>query len=311
MMSGRIWVESRVNEGSTFHVEIPLLTAEGSHRPDYLNGAIPGKKSALLVTDHDSNRLVYQEQLQLLGINVHCISHPDLSPDDKFDVIVGDILATNDSPSESIRMLRELAAINTCDLIALTPADGTASQLQQANEHVVLKPASMPSLISTLQEALSVNDNPSEGDDTSTETLALAPTGRALRILLADDSLVNQEVGKGLLEVNGHIVTCVDNGLLAIDAISEQDFDLVLMDLEMPEMDGIEATERIRSDEQARGDSQKLPIIAMTAHGEGSVGDRFTRDLIDGYLTKPILPALLYDALDQVCGLTESVESTA
>jgi CheY-like chemotaxis protein len=107
-----------------------------------------------------------------------------------------------------------------------------------------------------------------------------------LRILLAEDGLVNQEVAVGLLEIAGHTVEVAHNGRQAVEAIKQEAFDLILMDLEMPEMDGFEATRLIREREEAMG--ERIPIIAMTAHAVSGFRDRCLATGMDGYVSKPI-----------------------
>ena len=109
-----------------------------------------------------------------------------------------------------------------------------------------------------------------------------------LRILLAEDGPINQAVAVGLLEMRGHQVVVADNGKEALDRLATEAFDVVLMDLEMPLMDGMEATRRIRQQEQVSG--EHLPIIAMTAHALNQFRDDCRQAGMDGYLTKPIQP---------------------
>lgn len=119
--------------------------------------------------------------------------------------------------------------------------------------------------------------------------------GRPLRILLADDSPVNLEVGRGLLELKAHEVTCVEDGSEALAALEHAAYDLLLLDLEMPELDGVQTATRIRAAEQASGG--RIPIIAMTARSEGEVEDA-CRGLVDGYVGKPIDPARLFATIE-------------
>jgi signal transduction histidine kinase/serine/threonine protein kinase/tetratricopeptide (TPR) repeat protein/ActR/RegA family two-component response regulator len=120
----------------------------------------------------------------------------------------------------------------------------------------------------------------------------------SLRILLAEDGLVNQEVASGLLEMQGHHVTVAENGVEALAALERAQFDLVLMDLEMPEMDGLEATTAIRQKEAETGGH--LPIIAMTAHVLPAFQDRCRAAGMDDYLTKPIQAEQLFEALRHI-----------
>ena len=109
--------------------------------------------------------------------------------------------------------------------------------------------------------------------------------------------MVNQRVAKGLLHRRGHHVTVAENGLAVLDALAKNTFDVVLMDVQMPEMGGIEATGRIRELEQGTG--RRLRIIAMTAHAMRGDRERCLAAGMDGYLSKPIEPASLFDAVEE------------
>jgi CheY-like chemotaxis protein len=116
-----------------------------------------------------------------------------------------------------------------------------------------------------------------------------------LRILLAEDSLVNQRLAVRLLEREGHSVVVVDNGLDAVRALESENFDLVLMDVQMPVMDGFEATAAIRANERERG--THVRIIALTAHAMKGYREQCLSAGMDDYLTKPIRPEDLYHSL--------------
>ena len=125
---------------------------------------------------------------------------------------------------------------------------------------------------------------------------AAAPPTAVRRVLLAEDGLVNQEVAVGLLEMRGHRVVVAGNGKEAVAAWQQQAFDVVLMDLEMPEMDGLEAAAAIRAKEVATG--RHVPIIAMTAHAVAGFRDRCLAAGMDDYITKPIKPEELFKAVE-------------
>ena len=123
-----------------------------------------------------------------------------------------------------------------------------------------------------------------------------APEGRApLRILLAEDTPVNQLVAATMLRKRGYQVDTAVNGLEAVAAVQRAAYDLILMDVQMPEMDGYEATAAIR----ALGQRGGLPIVALTAHVLGGERDRCIAAGMDGYLSKPFKPAELYAAVEQ------------
>jgi len=123
-----------------------------------------------------------------------------------------------------------------------------------------------------------------------------AATSRAMRVLIAEDNVVNQKLIAQLLQRRGHEVSVVENGRKAVDAVAGGGYDVVLMDLQMPELDGLEATAAIRARE--RTTRLRIPIIALTAHAMEGDRQRCLDAQMDGYLAKPIKAAELYDALD-------------
>jgi signal transduction histidine kinase/AmiR/NasT family two-component response regulator len=129
-----------------------------------------------------------------------------------------------------------------------------------------------------------------------------APPIRPLTVLVAEDNVVNQRVAAGLLTTRGHHVTVVDNGRKAVEALATGRFDLVLMDVQMPEMDGFEATAEIRARE--RGTGIHTRIIAMTAHAMTGDCDRCLRAGMDGYLSKPLDRHLLYSVIEEETPVT-------
>jgi len=120
-----------------------------------------------------------------------------------------------------------------------------------------------------------------------------------LRILLAEDNQVNQRVAARILQKAGHFVVVVDNGKKALETLRTQGFDLVLMDVQMPEMDGLEATRAIRLREQRT--SSHLPVIALTAHAMGGDRERFLEAGMDDYISKPINARALVDLVEKYC----------
>ena len=130
----------------------------------------------------------------------------------------------------------------------------------------------------------------------------VAPPVRLLKVLVAEDNLVNQRVARGLLSKRGHDVTVVENGRKAVEALAAGVFDVVLMDVQMPEMDGFEATAEIRRRERETG--THVRIIAMTAHAMSGDCDRCLRAGMDGYLSKPLDPQLLQSVVEEETSAT-------
>ncbi|MBY0233009.1 MAG: response regulator [Gemmataceae bacterium] len=123
-----------------------------------------------------------------------------------------------------------------------------------------------------------------------------------MQVLLVEDNPINQKVAQRLLEKAGHTVTVADNGKVAVDTLESRTFDVVLMDVSMPEMDGLEATAVIRQREA--GQPARMPIVAFTAHA--MVGDRekCLAAGMDSYVTKPVQPTLLFQAMADAVAAT-------
>jgi CheY-like chemotaxis protein len=126
-------------------------------------------------------------------------------------------------------------------------------------------------------------------------------THRPLRVLLAEDNVVNQRLATRLMEKRGHTVVVVSTGRAALAALTQEPFDLVLMDVQMPDMDGLEATAAIRRWEQ--GTDRHVPIIAMTAHTMQGDAERCRAAGMDGYVSKPMKPEDLYAAINSVMAI--------
>ncbi len=130
------------------------------------------------------------------------------------------------------------------------------------------------------------------------DVVSNAPVAHRHRVLLAEDSPINQEVAVGLLEMQGYHVTVVDNGRQAVETCEVDQFDLILMDVEMPEMDGWEATLALREREATRG--SYTPIVALTAHDVEDIRDRCREVGMDACVSKPIQPQELFQAMTEV-----------
>ena len=124
----------------------------------------------------------------------------------------------------------------------------------------------------------------------------------ALHILLAEDNAVNQKFAVRVIEKAGHSVVVTNNGREALDAWEQDRYDVVLMDVQMPEMDGLEATARIRDLEQQRGAAQRTPIIAMTANAMKGDRERCLEAGMDGYVSKPVKRQTMFAEIDRVLG---------
>jgi CheY-like chemotaxis protein len=191
---------------------------------------------------------------------------------------------------EIARSIRQDPSLQATRIVALTspipggrpPADNAAV------DAILMKPAKQSLLLATLASIL----NPSASQPPAPSAAPAPPP--VWRILLAEDNKVNQLVARRLLESRGHCVTVVDNGRAAVSSALTGGFDLVFMDVQMPEMDGLEATAEIRKRETH---GRRLPIVAMTAHAMKSDRDRCLEAGMDGYVMKPVQPAELDRAI--------------
>jgi CheY-like chemotaxis protein len=205
-------------------------------------------------------------------------------------------------------------------LVMLTSAgrSGDVARCEQLGIHAYLmKPVKQSDLLNTILQALERTHQKRQSSDLlpsasplggealgGREVESLPGPARSLRVLLVEDSPINQKLGLRLLEKQGHQVVVADNGLVALERLNQEQFDLVLMDVQMPELDGLEATKRLRS--QEAGSGRRVPVLAMTARAMKGDRERCLESGMDGYLTKPIRPQELFDAIASVLATSET-----
>ena len=151
---------------------------------------------------------------------------------------------------------------------------------------------------SELVELLMFASSTESPGNESGELSALVDSRPSMRVLLAEDGLINQEVAVGLLEMTGYEVKVAQDGREALDLVQKEAFDVILMDVHMPEMDGIEATQQLRAKEQ--GTNRHIPVIALTANALAGDRERFLAAGMDGYVSKPIDQTELFKAISTV-----------
>jgi CheY-like chemotaxis protein len=198
-----------------------------------------------------------------------------------------------------VEEVKEDQQIASSIILMLTSGDrpgDTARCRQLGVAAYLLKPIKQSELFDAIVLALGVSS--ADEEPTRPEMTEQWRRLHPLRILLAEDSLVNQKLAVGLLEKYGHSVVVANHGRAAMAALQSQSFDLVLMDVQMPEMDGFEATTAIRSLEQQTG--KHVPIIAMTAHAMTGDRERCLEAGMDDYVAKPIRAQQLFETMDTV-----------
>lgn len=295
LLGGELKVASVESEGSTFWFELALAPAKAViEAPLTIAGSIRGR-TALIVDDNATNRLVLSRYLASWGCTCEtiCSGLEALEWIDQlvqFDFILLDMQMPGMDGFQTGERISKALQDETPAIILLSSI-GDRFSPEQLRDHGILaslpKPIKRDRLLSLLSEV--IGETHGEAAQAASQVDWTAG-GFTLRILLAEDNRVNQMVAVRMLERCGHAVDIAENGLEAVRLSSENEYDLILMDIQMPEMDGYEALGQIRSRETG---PVKIPIFALTAHA--MVGDReqCLAAGFDAYLAKPIDPLLL------------------
>jgi two-component system, sensor histidine kinase and response regulator len=305
LMGGNIWVESEPGYGSAFHFTATLRLASSATLSPVEPEALRNLK-VLIVDDNEINRRILQAML------VNWNMRPRLAEDgpsalavlskahssgDPFGLVILDGMMPRMDGCEVAARVRNDPALKSTPVILLTSA-GTAELAHRSRELKVnaylKKPVIQSELLNGILRAVC-----GDGADAEVSSAAMPRVSRAaasLRVLIAEDNLVNQQIVLRLLEKRGHKPVAKSSGRAALSALASDQFDVVLMDVQMPDMDGVEVTAAIREREKSTG--RHIPVIAMTAHTMKGDRESFLAAGMDAYVPKPINPQELYATVE-------------
>ena len=309
MMKGRIGMQSEEGKGTSVWFTIFMEKQQiEPHRIVDTDQIVPGKK-ILIVNDHKKNRAILRDQLSCFGCHLAEASdegealeklHEAAEANDPFHVAILELSHPGRDEVEFGRRIKEDPRLRQTVLILLTANGnrGDSKRMREAGFAAYLtKPITMSQLYDCLAMSLSRSDPDSSENVSSIVTRhTIAETEkRKLRILIAEDNIVNQKVAMQILDRLGYRADAVANGREVLSALEKVPYDLILMDIQMPEMDGPETTAVIREKEKQTG--SHIPIIALTAHAMNGDREKYLGMRMDDYLSKPINPVALEEAL--------------
>jgi PAS domain S-box-containing protein len=329
LMGGRIGVESTPGNGSTFWFEVPCPVAEGQHRPDQPDTTRLKGVRVLIVDDNETNRLILDRQTLAWGMvsemagdgtrawDLLCRAADEGRP---YHLLLTDMMMPGMDGAELIRRVKADPRLVTTRAILMTSIGRSAitDRLRDSGlAHCLTKPVKRTLLAEIMTRVLS--ESPSDPAGAGPPPVAPPRLVHGARLLLVEDNPVNQKVTLRQLQKLGYRADAVGNGMEAVVVLRTIPYDLVLMDCQMPEMDGYEATRRIRGMEERRREqlarmepdrphpeSRRVPVIAITAHAMPGDREKCLAAGMDDYITKPVRVEDLKDVLFRWLGRADA-----
>ncbi|MBL7161354.1 MAG: response regulator [Anaerolineales bacterium] len=306
LMGGRMWVESEMGVGSTFHFTFMAASAPGTRRVDTAKAhELLSSSRVLIVDDNATNRLILIRQTKSWGMRPRAAASGAealewIKDGEEFDFAILDMQMPEMDGVMLAAELRKYCSEEALPLILLTSLGGLEEIPEEIKFSARLnKPIKSSLLYDAIVTVISrraevdAPELPKKEEPVFDESIG---AHHPLHILLAEDNIINQKVALRILEKLGYRADVAANGLEVLDALERQHYDVVLMDIQMPELDGVEATQQI----QAKMSPDERPrIVAMTAHALEGDRERYLRAGMDDYVSKPVRIQELVDALER------------
>ena len=307
LMGGAIGVDSTLGSGSRFWFELPLRTATN---PTIERHALPEKLAGLhvlVVDDVEMNRRILTRQLAGLGIGAIAVEDGFTAMAElerafhqgrPFDLAILDQMMPGLSGEALARRVRAAPDLAETKLVIASSAGrhGLAEDTSALVDAVLTKPVREQSLLDAFSRLYGFA-SPARSELTPPPPPPRNPIDRPLRILLAEDNKINQQLVTMMLRKADHQVVVAENGEIAVEAARNGEYDLILMDVQMPILDGVQATKRIRALPPPKN---TVPIIALTAHAMAGAKEEYLAEGMDHYLSKPIDDIELFSLLSDV-----------
>jgi two-component system, sensor histidine kinase and response regulator len=315
LMGGEIWVESRAGKGTKFYFMLPLEQAQTPRAVRaHADDAVLGGTSVLVADDNEVNRRLLEVLLPGWGMEASLAADGQealekfeerMKKGEPFPLVLLDKNMPQMSGFETAERLRRMAGKEQTAILILTSSP-TVEDAELALRLGIARHLGKPLQRSELRQAMIAALSGTEARKARRKFRKRAAASSGLKILLSEDNPVNQRLAMRLLEKMGHEVSLAANGKEALEMSAAEDFGLILMDLQMPIMGGIEATRLIREREKLNG--KRTPIVAMTAHALKGDRKKCLEAGMDGYVSKPIHVEVLRAEIER-CARTKGQEA--